>query len=374
MTYFLNLFTAQTWSAFRQHGARISGFKHRQRRVANEEVSVGDIFLCYLVGVSRWCGALRIASSAYHDKQPIYRDPDPFVIRFRVEPIVMLEPEFSLPMRTKDIWNTLNFTQGIDQGSPSWGMHVRSSLRRLSDDDGDYLVSRLQRQQKEKQEFPFSTKERRQLAKDLKINTLAGEVAVAVPEEREEDQVHVGQVQDSAAAPIRFSFQMQAKVAEIGAKMGFQIWVPAGDKSRVLECLTDSSRKCFLDRLPLNYDDTTLRTIQQIDVIWLRGRSIARAFEIEHTTAVYSGLLRMADLLALQPNMDIRLHIVAAEEKREKVLQEIKRPVFSLLERGPLYEKCTYLPYGAIEEVLGVQHLEHMSDSIVDEYAEDADD
>jgi hypothetical protein len=32
---------------------------------------------------------------------------------------------------------------------------------------------------------------------------------------------------------------------------------------------------------------------------------MARAFEIEHTTAVYPGLLRMADLLALQPNMDI---------------------------------------------------------------------
>src|SRR5690242_21750466 len=33
--------------------------------------------------------------------------------------------------------------------------------------------------------------------------------------------------------------------------------------------------------------------------------SIVRAFEVEHTTSVYSGILRMADLLALQPNMDI---------------------------------------------------------------------
>ena len=46
-------------------------------------------------------------------------------------------------------------------------------------------------------------------------------------------------------------------------------------------------------------------------------RSIVRAFEVEHTTAVYSGLLRMADLLALQPNMDIRLHIVAPDERRD---------------------------------------------------------
>lgn len=92
----------------------------------------------------------------------------------------------------------------------------------------------------------------------------------------------------------------------------------------------------FLDDLPLNYDQTTLDTIEQIDVIWLKRRSIARAFEVEHTTAVYSGLLRMADLLALQPNMDIRLHIVAPDERRDKVFREMLRPVFSLLDRGPL--------------------------------------
>ena len=71
----------------------------------------------------------------------------------------------------------------------------------------------------------------------------------------------------------------------------------------------------MLDRLPLNYDETTLSTIEQIDVIWLKGRSIVRAFEVEHTTSVYSGLLRMADLLALQPNMNINLHIVAPDNR-----------------------------------------------------------
>ena len=128
--------------------------------------------------------------------------------------------------------------------------------------------------------------------------------------------------------------------------MGFRIWVPRSDRQRVLELVPGDSRKAFLSELPLNYDDTTLKTIEQIDVIWLRNRSMARAFEVEHTTAIYSGLLRMADLLALQPNMDIRLHIVAPSEKREKVLREIRRPVFSLLERGPLYESCSFIPYG----------------------------
>jgi hypothetical protein len=84
----------------------------------------------------------------------------------------------------------------------------------------------------------------------------------------------------------------------------------------------------LLDRLPLNYDDTTLRTIEQIDVLWLRRRSIVRAFEVEHSTSVYSGILRMADLLALQPNMDIRLHIVAPVTKHDKVFSEFAGPYF----------------------------------------------
>jgi hypothetical protein len=126
----------------------------------------------------------------------------------------------------------------------------------------------------------------------------------------------------------------------------------------------------FLDKLPLNYDETTLRTVEQIDVIWLKGRSMARAFEVEHSTAIYSGLLRMADLLALQPNMDIRLHIVAPEQKRDKVLREITRPVFSLLDRGPLYKSCSYIGYEAVEEISQMPHLGHMSDSIIEEYEE----
>ncbi len=33
----------------------------------------------------------------------------------------------------------------------------------------------------------------------------------------------------------------------------------------------------------VNHDETTIRTIEQIDVLWLKGRAIQRAFEVEHT-------------------------------------------------------------------------------------------
>jgi len=136
--------------------------------------------------------------------------------------------------------------------------------------------------------------------------------------------------------------------------MGFKTWLPRSDRSSVLQ---EWSGESLIDVLPLNYDDTTLRTIENIDVLWLKGRAIVRAFEVEHTTAVYSGILRMADLLALQPNMDIKLHIVAPESRKQKVFTEILRPVFSLLERAPLSECCTFLSYDSVEELLKIQHL-----------------
>ena len=92
MAYFLDLFTPETWEGFRKHGSGISGFRERQRTTASR-VKPGDVLLCYLVRLSRWCGALEVASPAFTDAAPIFSDPDPFVVRFHVKPLVLLEPD-----------------------------------------------------------------------------------------------------------------------------------------------------------------------------------------------------------------------------------------------------------------------------------------
>lgn len=376
MAYFLDLFTPETWSAFQKHDARVSGFRYRQRRTAREDIKPGDIFLCYLIRLYRWCGVLRITSNAYNDDTPIYENPDPYVIRFEVEPIVILDPEHSIPIKNDEIWHTLSITKDWEKGAQGWGNLFRRSLRRINDSDGDFLLSSLKQQGESRINYPLTDEERRRL-RNQKARTPSGEVTVEIPSDDEnDDNAEAVDTEETATSPnSQKSIRIQAKIAEMGAKMGFQIWVPRRDKEHVLANVSDGMKPNFLESLPLNYNDATLRTIEEIDVIWLKGRSMARAFEVEHTTAIYSGLLRMADLLALQPNMDIRLHIVAADEKREKVLSEIKRPVFSVLERGPLYKNCTFLSYDALEELeKTTPHLEHTNDSIIEEYEEYAED
>ena len=177
----------------------------------------------------------------------------------------------------------------------------------------------------------------------------------------------------SDEAEIRESMQVQAILADLGLRMGFKIWIPKPDRGRVLKAWTPSADG-LLDELPFNYEATTLKTIEAIDVIWVRNRSIVRAFEVEHTTSVYSGILRMADLLALQPNMSIKLHLVAPETKREKVFREIRRPVFSLLEGRPLAEVCTFISYDSVKEIKALPHGKHMTDSVIEDFEEWAED
>ena len=71
--------------------------------------------------------------------------------------------------------------------------------------------------------------------------------------------------------------------------------------------------------------------------------------------------------------MDIRLHIVAPLGRRDKVLQELRRPVFSLLERGPLSESCTYLSYDSLRELAAQPNLAHLKESVLDDYEEGAE-
>jgi len=375
MAYFLDLFTPETWQQFRENGAGVTGFRVRHQRMANERVKPGDLFICYLTRLSRWCGVLRVESSAYIDDSPIYGEPDPFVVRFKVKPAVALDPECAIPIHSDEVWGELTMTREHAKNHPGWTGFFRGSLNRFTQPDGEFLVDLLSKEKDDLKSYPFSAKDKRHLRTQRTVRTLVGEVEVEVPD-REDDNGDVpsdSNVESPSTPEVRESIRVQAKVAQIGAAMGFHIWVPRNDKAKVLGEVPETAHEKFLDSLPLNYDDTTLRTVEQIDVIWLKGRSMARAFEIEHTTAIYSGLLRMADLLALQPNMDIRLHIVAPTDKRERVIREIRRPVFSLLERGPLYDQCSYMSYESLEALIAMPHLSYMSDSIIVEYEESAE-
>lgn len=366
MAYYIDLFSPETYEAFARSSRDVSGFRPRHKNIA-ERIKPGDIFVCYLTRVSRWFGLLEVVDGPFTDEKPIFApESDPYTVRFHVRPKVWLDVEHAIPIHDDAIWNKLSFTSKLHKDSLAWTGKVRGSLVKLDEADGEFLSEMLTTQAQQKRPYPLDEQDARKLKTHV-VNRQDKVVSVSVPED-----VPAPEEQSAEPSETRDSHKMQALVASIGAQMGMKIWLPKGDRVRVLKEWTPQNNE-LLDHLPLHYDETTIGTIEQIDVIWLKRNAIARAFEVEHTTSVYSGILRMADLLALQPNMDIKLHIVAPPSRREKVFQEIKRPVFSLLERGPLAESCTYLSYDSLKEVAELKHLNRLPPSVLDDYAEEAE-
>jgi hypothetical protein len=345
MAYYIDLFSPETYQAFSNSDRTVSGFRARHESLA-KRILPGDTLVCYVTKLSRWVGLLTIDAGPYKDETPIFTpENDPFIIRFKVNATAWLDLDKAVPIHDEEMWNGLSFTRELPHTSIAWTGKVRGSLVRLDDSDGEFIAKVLKRQIADPTIYPIDEQDKRKLTTHTVVRS-DKVVSVSVP-----DDVPVAEEVVSTPDPEgRESIRIQSLIALIGHQMGMSIWIPRSDRERVLREWKNTDAH-ILDRLPLNYDDTTLRTIEQIDVLWLRNRSIVRAFEVEHTTSIYSGILRMADLLALQPNMDINLHIVAPVAKREKVFQEIRRPVFSLLDRGPLAESCTYLSYDALREV-----------------------
>ncbi len=367
MAYYLDLFSPETYEAFSRSARDISGFRPRQESIANR-IQVGDKFICYMTKLSRWVGILEVVSPYYKDDTSLFlADNDPFIVRFKVKPLAWLDKERAIPIRDDEVWNTLSFTKGQEKTSAIWTGRVRSSLNQIQARDGQFLEKLILSQATNGKPYPLDEREYQKFVTHT-VRRLDKVVAVTVPQDTEAERQAVPQ----PPSEVRESIKIQALLGSIGAKMGLRIWIPRSDRAAVMAEMGHESYP-ILDVLPLNYDDTTLKTIEQIDVLWLRGRAIVRAFEVEHTTSIYSGILRMADLLALQPNMDIKLHIVAPYERRDKVFQEIRRPVFSLLEKGPLSESCTFISYDSLRELAQQKHLAHLSDSVLDEYAEEAE-
>lgn len=365
MNYWSDLFTPETYEAFGRSDRTISGFRESQRPMA-DKVNVGDKFICYMVRMSRWIGVLDVLGEPYIDNTPIFvPDDDPFVVRFKVKASVWLPLEQTVPIHEQEIYSQLTFTRDVRPGG-YWLGPLRRSLQKLHEQDGSFLESLLHQVEREARAFPVDEDLYRRALK-RRIQRTDRSVVVSVPDDHSPGDEQAGDLTTD-----RESVRVQAALCRIGEAMGFKIWLPMPDRSRVAEHWSPQPG-VLLDRLPLNYDETTLDTVKRIDVLWLKGRAVRRAFEVEHSTAIYSGLLRMADLCALLPNINVPLHIVAPESRREKVFQEITRPVFSLLENSPLFERCTYLSYGSIDELVELEYLAHTTDSVLDEFTENAE-
>jgi hypothetical protein len=142
---------------------------------------------------------------------------------------------------------------------------------------------------------------------------------------------------------------VQWLLAKVGKQLGCRVWIAANDWRR--EWGGESLGSLSVRALPpLGLSLGSQRLVSLIDVVWLTGvNQVAAAFEVEHTTSVYSGLLRMADLAALSPNLNFPLYVVAPESRLAKVRRELVRPTFRAL---GLDRRCRFFSSEALIKAL----------------------
>ncbi|MCP1612071.1 type II restriction enzyme [Azospirillum lipoferum] len=165
-----------------------------------------------------------------------------------------------------------------------------------------------------------------------KVREESAKASKAAAAEREGDRTHT---------------EIQGWLRDLGRALGYDVWIAANDRSRAYD--GGKLGEGCLERLPEAIEKAPgADAIRLIDVLWLdRGKAhVAAAFEVEHSTSIYSGVVRMLDLaLGTEAHALEGMFLVAPNGREDEVRAQLTRPAFSRV--ADL--QVRYLPYGELE-------------------------
>ncbi len=121
--------------------------------------------------------------------------------------------------------------------------------------------------------------------------------------------------------------EMIAILAVAGHTQGFKIWIGKKEQSDsaggVLE--TKKTLGSYVDaKLSKIVGIGDAKTVEMIDLLWIKGEQIVAAFEIESTTTMTSGLVRCSNI-----SREIPKYLVIPEEREEQLRRKMKSPMFA---------------------------------------------
>jgi type II restriction enzyme len=141
--------------------------------------------------------------------------------------------------------------------------------------------------------------------------------------------------------------QAQHTLIRIGRALGYDVFVARNDRGR--SCHGESFSALTIPALPpLEVASEVRQTVELIDVIWFgKGTSeLVCAFEVEQSTSIYSGILRMKDLALSLRQRGAHFYLVAPQAREKEVLAQMTRP--ALVSEVRDFE-LGYLPSGELK-------------------------
>jgi hypothetical protein len=353
------------YGTYMDRQAGLASWADKRRRLI-EDLAPGDRLVPYIARVG-WVGVWTTTSAARHDA-----DASPFgeayPIVAEIDEDLTLAPEQA--MRASDLPKPSVLRQDDGTGAPMPYLFQSSGIA-LPEEVGNELIELLQTWSASPVERKLTATQTQYRAGE-RASTPAGIVSIPSDDEGEDDTP----ADTTSTSKVSEHTRAQQALLNLGRVLGYTPWVTPDDQSKVV----DDAGTCLADlpsvttALPEQFNDATNRTIRHIDVMWLQRSRIEAAFEVENSTSIYSGILRMADLLALQPNIDIPLYLVVPEARLDKALLELQRPVFVNMQR-PLPRSCRVLTYGALDELteLAERAGGALRIDVIDQYATEVD-
>ena len=121
--------------------------------------------------------------------------------------------------------------------------------------------------------------------------------------------------------------EMQYHLLKIGNTLGYDVIAASNDRSRS-HCGNNFSFLSISQFPDINLDKETLNTVKLIDVLWFQkgtGNVIA-AFEVEKSTSIYSGILRLTDLSYTIADGDEVFYLIVPDKREKDVVLQLSRP------------------------------------------------
>lgn len=124
---------------------------------------------------------------------------------------------------------------------------------------------------------------------------------------------------------LRSHPEIIAVLATIGKAKGFEICIGRNEQgSRAGGVAPDVRLSELVSMRPDKLDGVTnLSTVLDMDLLWIKGRKVVMAFEVESTTTMTSGLLRGSNLAAEIPKV-----MVLPEEREKDFARKMESPLF----------------------------------------------
>ncbi len=121
--------------------------------------------------------------------------------------------------------------------------------------------------------------------------------------------------------------EMQYHLLKIGKALGYDVTPASNDKSKAY--MDNNFSFISLPQFPqIDTDRDTQTTIKLIDVLWFQKgtNNVIGAFEVEKSTSIYSGILRLTDLHFSIADGDEVFYIIIPDNREKDVIMQLLRP------------------------------------------------